>query len=152
LLFTRIFIRDATKADDSETESHVTHGSSRGTGRTGTFSYKTATGTLRGHIFRCHLLEYLTKALEHSWPIQVAGVIGAMDLGYSIEELKKTVEEKGNLKSLRPRAIVNAISQPEARDLIPEFSISTFHQYLVSFIVVEDQVSGDHLCILYLTT
>jgi hypothetical protein len=79
-------------------------------------------------------------------------VKAALDLGYSIEELKVIVEKGGKLRSLPRRPTAKATSEPGERDSIPEFSLPTFHQFLLSFVVADDQVSGVYLhifCILF---
>jgi len=65
----------------------------------------------------------------------------AKDAGHSIEWLKDFVEGGGELSEL---IAVNrhAASGLEGIDPIPEFSRSTFLQYLISFIVSDDQVSS----------
>lgn len=107
-----------------------------------TYANSSSNTTLRPHIYKWHLLEYLTQALENSWPIVVKEVKMCQNQGFSIEEMKAHVEKGGNLASLPRRQ--NA-SMPGNRDSIPEFSVSTFHQFLLSFIVADDQVSGVHL-------
>jgi hypothetical protein len=62
--------------------------------------------------------------------------------GFSIEEMKAHVEKGGDLASLPPRQNAGAASGPRDRSSVPEFSVSTFHQFLLSFIVADDQVSG----------
>jgi biotin operon repressor len=108
------------------------------------FTYAKATGnsSLRPHIYKWHLLEYLTQALENSWPIVVKEVRMLQTQGFSIEEMKAHVEKGGDLTSLPPRQNAGAASGPRDRSSVPEFSVSTFHQFLLSFIVADDQVSG----------
>jgi hypothetical protein len=84
----------------------------------------------------------LNKAIENSWPILLPKVKAAQELGYSLEDLKVIVEKGGNFRSLTRRSTEKAKSVPGERDSIPEFSLSTFHQFLLSFIVADDQVSG----------
>lgn len=65
--------------------------------------------------------------------------------GFSIEEMKTHVEKGGDLASL-PRRQSTPI--PGHRDSIPGFSVPTFHQFILSFIVADDQVSRVYLRIL----
>ena len=109
------------------------------------YSEKTGITNLCGHIFRWHLLEYLTLAIDRSWIIGVNPVKSAIDAGYPIEELKTLVENGIDLASLTPRLTGNA-PDLTGRKSIPEFSLPTFHQFLVSFIVSDDQVSRVYIC------
>jgi hypothetical protein len=88
------------------------------------------------------LLEYLTQALENSWPIVVKEVKICQNQGFSIEEMKTHIEKGGDLASLPHR---QDASMPGNQNSIPEFSVPTFHQFLLSFIVADDQVSGVYL-------
>jgi hypothetical protein len=108
------------------------------------FMYAKATGNslLRPHIYKWHLLEYLTQALENSWPIIVKEVTMLQTQGFSIEEMKAHVKKGGDLASLPPHQNAGAASGPRDQSSVPEFSVSTFHQFLLSFIVADDQVSG----------
>lgn len=115
-----------------------------------TYGSKTGNSSLRPHIYKWHLHEYLTQALQNWWPIVLKEVKMLLSQGYSIEEVKTHVEKGGDLASIAPRQDAGAASGPRDRSSIPEFSVPTFHQFLLSFIIADDQVSGFNFCtILY---
>jgi len=114
------------------------------------FTYLNTTGnsSLCPHIYKWHLLEYLMQALKNSWLIIVKEIKMFQDQGLSIEQMKTHVETGGDLASLPCPQNVNTASKD--RDSIPEFSIATFHQFLLSFIVADDQVSGVYLHVFHI--
>ena len=59
------------------------------------------TGMLRGHIEKFHLIEYIEMASvpNRSWLIQVQSVKNAMDVGYSLDELKDIAVKTGSSRS-----------------------------------------------------
>jgi hypothetical protein len=87
------------------------------------------------------LLEYLLRALENLWPIVVKEVNQALSVGYTLEELKCVVEKGGDITNVKIRPTGAAVHKCGDRDGIPEFLIGAFHQFLLSFMVVDDQVS-----------
>ena len=70
-----------------------------GWGRQIDYSPSTTTGTLRGHIKKWHLLEYIEIALDpqRDWQILVSGIKKALKLGYSLDGLKDIVKQNGNV-------------------------------------------------------
>lgn len=83
-------------------------------GRTYTFSDSTSTSSLRPHLEKYHSELYLSLAQERGWKIQLPGVVS------------------------RARSNAGEASQDSRPD---EFSEETFHNYLMRFIVADDQVS-----------
>ena len=108
------------------------------------YAPSTTTGTLRGHIEKFHLIKYIEMALvpNRSWLIQVQSVKNAMDVGYSLDELKDIAMKGGKIvKNLLPRPTNSttpddAASKKQAN--IP-FSLPQLHKHLVDFIVADDQ-------------
>ena len=115
-----------------------------GWGRQIDYSPSTTTGTLRGHIDKWHLLEYIEIALDpqRDWQILVSGVKKALKLGYSLDGLKDIVKQNGNLNNLPPPPTNSTAPEDGAskkRANIPPFSLSSLHQHLVEFIIADDQ-------------
>jgi len=110
-----------------------------------TYSSKTGTSSLRNHNDRWHLRAYLTAALERGWPIFSPVIKRGLELGYSLIELKSLNEQGIDLTTLPPR--MTRVSDPEGRSSIPQFSVATFHKFLVEFIVADDQVSSYYMII-----
>ena len=120
----------------------VKYGTDRG--RQIDYAPSTTTGTLRGHIEKWHLLEYIEIALDpqRDWQILVSGVKKALKLGYSLDGLKDIVKQNGNLNNLSPPPTNSTAPEDGAskkRANIPPFSLSSLHQHLVEFIVADDQ-------------
>ena len=65
------------------------------------YAPSTMTGMLRGHIEKFHLVEYIEMASvpNRSWLIQVQSVKNAMDVGYSLDELKDIAVKTGSSRS-----------------------------------------------------
>lgn len=108
------------------------------------YSANTATGTLRGHIAKWHLVEYLEIASnpKRQWRIQLSSVEDALHLGYTFDELKEIAKKDGKLNNLPPRSTNCTIpddTAPKNRADIPSFSLPQLHTHLVNFIVVDDQ-------------
>ena len=108
------------------------------------YSAGTATGTLRGHIAKWHLIEYLEIASNpnRQWRIQLSNVEVAIGLGYTFNELKEIAKKDGKLNNLLPHSTNstppnNAASKNWANILL--FSLPQLHKHLVDFIVVDDQ-------------
>ena len=124
---------------------NATYGPNTHVKRSVTYSEKMGITNLRRHIFRWHLLEYLTLAIDRSWIIGVKPVKSAIDAGYPIEELKTLVKNGIDLASLTLCLTGNAPDLMGQKS-ISKFSLLTFHQFLVSFIVSDDQVSRVYIC------
>ena len=84
-------------------------------GRTYIFSDSTSTSSLRPHLEKYHSELYLSLAQERGWKIQLPGIVS---------QARSNVGE-------------NANSQDSPPD---DFSEETFHNYLLRFIVADDQV------------
>lgn len=102
------------------------------------------TGMLRRHLNIWHLLEYIIAARERSWIPQLSEVAHAMDLGYDLESLERLVRDNVDIASLTPRvglAPAATDADPTGRNSIPPFSQAALQQFLISFILADDQVS-----------
>lgn len=105
------------------------------------YAAKSGTSTLRGHLERWHLREYLELVEARNWPIWLNSVKHAMGLGYSFVEMRQAVAETGSLDGLRARASATADKENSGgRSLLPAYSKEEFHKYLIAFIVADDQV------------
>ncbi|KIK20567.1 hypothetical protein PISMIDRAFT_105542 [Pisolithus microcarpus 441] len=110
------------------------------------YSKNTATSTLRLHIEKFHLLDYLDLALQKDsdWPIQVKVVKDCITNGYSLQELKSLVDRGVGLKNLPPHPIIptpnpsSGNTNDDHRSGTPPFSITIFHKSLVNFIIADD--------------
>ena len=91
------------------------------------------------------LLEYLTLAIKRSWITGVKQVKSAIDAGYLIEELKTLVKKGSDLTSLTP-CLTRNTPNPMDQKSISKFLLLTFHQFLISFIISDNQVSRVYIC------
>jgi len=80
------------------------------------YAFKSSTTSLRYHIINQHASHYMALAKEKGWKNMLAGFRSQARLQAAYEAVT---------------------SQPEQLD---NFDESTFHQYLLSFIVADDQV------------
>ena len=106
------------------------------------YSKKSSTTSLRPHIEKYHLLEYITKAKEYGWKLYVPSVSTASWKGYSISQIREAIKAGQNLDNLPQigggsSAIVGV---PSHRANIPIFSMESFQDALVEFVVTDDQV------------
>jgi hypothetical protein len=84
-------------------------------GRTYVFSDSTSTSSLRPHLEKYHSQLYLKLAQERGWKIQLPGIVS--------------------------RARSNASGSAESQGSpLDNFNEETFHNYLLRFIVADDQV------------
>jgi hypothetical protein len=115
------------------------------------FSMKTSNTMLRGHLESKHTLLYLTKLLEEHWQPQSPLIKAAITSGYTIGTLIQALSPPDisfdNLPPPPPREeddeVLAGFGPQSNADLgsgIPEFSLKAFHEYLVNFIVANDQV------------
>lgn len=72
--------------------------------RTYIYAAKSGTSTLRGHVDRWHVHEYLELVEARGWPVWIETVKKAIKLGYTIGELQQVMTESGTLEGLRARA------------------------------------------------
>lgn len=79
------------------------------------YALTTSTTSLRPHIEKYHLELYKTLAKENGWKILLPGLVS----------------------QARSQASVETATQGKPLD---EFNVATFHQYLLNFIVADDQV------------
>ncbi|KAF9239469.1 ribonuclease H-like domain-containing protein [Melanogaster broomeanus] len=116
------------------------------------YSRNTSNTTLRGHIDRHHILEYITLAEANGWQIWLERVKSAMAHGYVLSEIRDALANgqsfpslpPGQSPSLPPRqseASTTNSASPSGRTSIPPEWLEGFHNHLVDFIVAADQVS-----------
>jgi hypothetical protein len=119
--------------------------------RTYTYSQNTSNTSLRVHIEKYHLDEYLTEADRNTWSIQIDAVRTAFSAGYTFTTLREALLKPGvSIRALpaAPRPgpgdspLELAGSSAFSLDAgLPSFSPPVFHHFLVRFIVADDQVS-----------
>ena len=99
--------------------------------------------SLRNHLWREHLAEYIEQAAEQKWEVlYVELVCTASNNGYMIEEIRAHFITGGDIKKLPSHKVdSNKPSDPDGCASTPAFSIKEFHKYLASFIVTNDEVS-----------
>ena len=109
---------------------------------------KTSTYSLRGHIERLHLVEFLPLAQMEKWMVYLTKVKVALKLGYDLSMLLEALKLPGvTIHNLPPPPQRPSDTQEnlqpggEPRDNeLPPFSTAAFHQFLVRFITADDQV------------
>ena len=106
---------------------------------------KTSTISLRNHIERLHLTEFLEQAQMESWKVFPHRTKVALDLGYTIPTLLEALKKPGacitNLPPPPRSSQQNLQPDREPQDQgLPPYSIAAFHRYLVRFITADDQV------------
>ena len=106
------------------------------------YSKKSSTTSLQPHIKKYHLLEYITKAEEYGWKLYVPSVSTASQKGYSISQIREAIKAGQDLDNLSQigggsNVIVGVLSH---RANIPMFSMESFQDALVEFVVADDQV------------
>lgn len=111
--------------------------------RTYVYAAKSGTSTLRGHIDRWHIPEYLELVEARGWPIWLDSVKKALGLGYTITELRETIAMGGTLQKLGARTSAtrqNDTALADGRRSVPSYSKEEFLRRLIAFIVADDQV------------
>ena len=110
---------------------------------------KTSNWSLRAHIERLHLIEYLELAKENDWEIFLNKVTVVLDMGYDVPTLLERLRKPGaTLHNLPPppgrRTNNRQGDLPPDGDSpgneLPPFSTAAFHRFLVKFITADDQV------------
>ncbi|KIM58278.1 hypothetical protein SCLCIDRAFT_1191548, partial [Scleroderma citrinum Foug A] len=103
------------------------------------YKLKTRNGALCTHILNFHLSLYLDEAEKNGWIILLNYVREAVTDGYTITTIQEALQRPGvtikNLPQLQNCPV--AYTSPEVG--LPPFTISTMHQYLIRFIVADDQ-------------
>ncbi|KAI6021257.1 hypothetical protein EDC04DRAFT_2901326 [Pisolithus marmoratus] len=114
------------------------------------FSRKTSTTMLHNHLELAHMLLYVNKLEEEGWLVQLKLLKATFSSGYTFNTLRATLAFPNvmidNLPPPPPPKVGNCIpsnlgSLPRAdiSDGILEFSLKALHDYLVRFIVANDQ-------------
>ncbi|KIK19731.1 hypothetical protein PISMIDRAFT_107066, partial [Pisolithus microcarpus 441] len=118
------------------------------TNRTYTYSSNMSNYGLCIHIENFHLLEFLEQAKKQGWHIYINSINMAFSMGYTFTTLCQVLQNPGvSIRKLPPPPQPLGDQLPKflgskslLSDGLPEFSPSTFHCYLVQFIVSNDQV------------
>jgi hypothetical protein len=117
------------------------------------YKHTTSNSSLRPHIEKYHLSEYLVLAEREGWPIQIHSVQAALNVGYTFKTLAEALAQPGvTIRSLppapRPQSgdyLTSGIFPQPTPSLgadLPEFSMGAMHDAIVKFIVADDQVSS----------
>ncbi|KIK19075.1 hypothetical protein PISMIDRAFT_13963 [Pisolithus microcarpus 441] len=116
-----------------------------------TYSAATSNTSLRFHIEKYHLEEFLAEAECQGWVVQINSVRATFSIGYNYATLREVLSHPNISIHLlppapppRPSDQLPVFSGPRPPPLgagLPPFSISALHCYLVRFIVADDQVS-----------
>ncbi|KIJ21095.1 hypothetical protein PAXINDRAFT_6876 [Paxillus involutus ATCC 200175] len=114
-----------------------------------TYSQNTSNTNLHGHIEKYHLHVYLTEADHNNWSIQIEAAKAAFSVGYTFTTLQEALQKPGaSIRALPPAPQPGpgdsppelAGSQPFSLGAgLPSFSPPVFHQFLVRFIVANNQ-------------
>ncbi|KIM61340.1 hypothetical protein SCLCIDRAFT_122229, partial [Scleroderma citrinum Foug A] len=113
------------------------------------FSPNTSTTLLCNHLESIHTLQYMVQLQEQGWVVQTKLLKAAFSGGYTYDSLKATL--------VLPNMTIDALPPPPLHEVgdmiplclgpktdlgtdIPEFSLTALHDYLVRFIVADDQV------------
>lgn len=108
--------------------------------------------TLYGHTKKFHIDEFLTLAESEGWQIFIPSVNATFNAGYILKTLHNVLKQPGITIHKLPPA-----PHPEPGDVIPihvnrqpstsldtdlpDFFIAALHEYIVKFIIADDQVS-----------
>lgn len=114
------------------------------------FSCNTSNSSLRGHIINWHLEEYLELAEQNGWVVQLSAVQSAFSMGYTFKTLREAIQQGNKIAALPPAPRPgHGDSLPgnllpsgteKSTSAFPEFSNAALHEYLVKFVVADDQV------------
>jgi len=115
------------------------------------FSIKTLNTSLHSHLELKHILLYLAKLKEEGWQVQLPLLKAAFSSGYSFKTLIAVFTDSNvaidNLPPPPPLGDVDYIPSnlgPQSHanlDVdLPEFSIKALHDFLVGFVVTDNQV------------
>ncbi|KAF8546660.1 hypothetical protein OG21DRAFT_1490955 [Imleria badia] len=139
--FTKVKLKDTVCrvcADGADTNSQLHNYS---------FSCNMSNHSLRCHIISWHLKEYLELAEMNDWPVQIDAVRIVRSTGYSLRAIREAIWQGHKLTALPELLCSNSgDSQPcnflpsDNTPAIPEFSLTALQEYLVKFIVADDQV------------
>lgn len=118
------------------------------TDRNFTYGKSTSNWSLRAHVEKYHLDLYLSEAEKNGWTIYLENVKEAFKAGYTYPALRQALSLPDvTIRTLPPPSLpVSTNLSPGAlppEPSLPPFSLATLHQYLVKFIVSDDQVSPD---------
>lgn len=120
--------------------------------RSFTYGAKTSNTSKRSHIEKYHLDIYLEEAEKNGWAIWLEAVRTAFDSGYNFQTLRQALAAPN--ASIRSLPALNRgrrdMSSPASGHVtlesgLPPFSIAALQQYLMQFIVADDQVRRPNL-------
>jgi hypothetical protein len=104
---------------------------------------KTGASGLRGHIYRYHLLEYVTLVEQNGWYVWLDSIKSAVAHGYTLAAIRDILTDGGSIASLAPHGHDTSASNsthPNKHASIPSFTLQELHNHLIAFIIVDDQV------------
>ncbi|KAI6046648.1 hypothetical protein EDC04DRAFT_2597783 [Pisolithus marmoratus] len=110
------------------------------------YSAKSSTTMCCGHLDSQHLLVYLDKIEENNWPAQSKYLTAAFERGYTFNMLQEALNCAGTEISHLPppgvddRVPVGKLPKGDLSVDLPKFSIQGLHEFLVDFIVSNDQL------------
>lgn len=120
------------------------------TDRNFTYCDSTSNWSLRGHVEKFHLDLYLEEAERNGWSIYLENVKEAFRVGYTYLTLRQALcRPNTTIRKLPPLSqlpTANSSSEALQSSAPPPFSLAALHQFLVKFIVSDDQASlrGTH--------
>ncbi|KAI6046729.1 hypothetical protein EDC04DRAFT_2597848 [Pisolithus marmoratus] len=112
------------------------------------YSAKSSTTMHHGHLDSQHPLVYLNKIEENNWPVQSKYLVAAFKRGCTFNMLREALNCPGTeISHLLPppppgvdnRVPVGKLPKGDPSVDLPEFSIQGLHEFLVNFIVSDDQ-------------
>ncbi|KAI6024540.1 hypothetical protein EDC04DRAFT_2606341 [Pisolithus marmoratus] len=113
------------------------------------YSAKSSTTMCHCHLNSQHPLVYLKKIEENNWPVQSKYLMATFERGYTFNMLQEALNHPGaeisHLLPLPPPGVdygvpVGKLPKGDPSIDLPEFSIQGLHEFLVNFIVSDDQL------------
>jgi hypothetical protein len=109
------------------------------------YNHTTSNWSLRAHIEKFHLDLYLDEAERNGWSVYLENVRKAFEVGYTFPTIRQALSRPNvTIRTLPPLSHLPPAESPVALQPsgLPPFSIVALHQYLVKFIVSDDQASS----------
>ncbi|KAI5981995.1 hypothetical protein EDC04DRAFT_2916032 [Pisolithus marmoratus] len=112
------------------------------------YSAKSSTTMHHGHLDSQHLLVNLDKIEENNWPVQSKYLMATFERGYTFNTLQEALNHPGaKISHLLPppppgvdnRVPVGKLPKGDPSVDVPKFSIQGLCEFLVDFIVSDDQ-------------
>ena len=98
------------------------------------------------HILNWHLKEYLLLVDKYHWPVQIKTIQVIIDLDYKLLTILEVIWKGHSLNKLPPILPKTSGSHDflpsleKKTPVLPNFSLSAMHEYLVKFVIADDQV------------